>query len=212
MIKKTLALSLIFFGAAASVSGAPVYIEKGINIGLNLSSLSGRGLDLNWNIKAGLTAGVTLTFPLADFFAIQPGIFYSQKGARYQETFEEGTVRTTMVLNYLDIPVVARLSLPQAPEAGIRPYIMGGASYSLKLTSKIRTDLIDYYETPLEEGDVEGLKKSGINLVLGAGVDFLSPNGRFLFEVRYSRSLQTISTEGPDIRLNVFSIIAGFSF
>jgi len=212
MIKKTLALSLIFFGAAASVSGAPVYIEKGINIGLNLSSLSGRGLDLDWKTKVGFTAGGTLTFPLSDFFAIQPGIFYSQKGARYQDVFAEGTVRTSMFLNYFDIPVVARLSLPLGMDSKIRPYLLGGASYSLKLSSKIRTDLVDYYETPLEEGDVEGIKKSGTNLVLGAGVDLLSPSGRFLFEVRYSRSLQTISTEGPDIRLNVFSIIAGFSF
>jgi hypothetical protein len=107
---------------------------------------------------------------------------------------------------------VARIALPLGPEGQYRPYVLGGASYSLKLSSKLQTDYVDYYETPIEEGTLEGLKKSGLNLILGGGFDFAIQNGRLLLEARYSRSLATISAEGQEIRLNVVSILVGFLF
>lgn len=209
--KRIFCLGLMLSVLGGGVAAAPSTSEVGIIVGMNLSKLTG-DVDVPWKTKGGVMAGFTLTLPLTSFFAIQPGLFYSQKGAQLKEEFTEGTVRTAMRLSYLDIPLVARLALPLGPDIGFRPYVLGGASYSLKLSATLRTDLIDYYETPLEEGKVEGLKGGGTNLVFGGGFDYLTRYGRFLFEARYSKSLQSISNEGIDLRLSVLSLIVGFSF
>jgi hypothetical protein len=210
MMKRMLALGVLVLAAAGPAASA--YVEKGIILGINLSNLTGKDLGVDWRTKAGFFGGFALTLPLADFFSIQPGIFYSQKGARHEEPFDSGKIRTQMRLSYFDLPVVARIALPLGPEGQYRPYVLGGASYSLKLSSKLQTDYVDYYETPIEEGTLEGLKKSGLNLILGGGFDFAIQNGRLLLEARYSRSLATISAEGQEIRLNVVSILVGFLF
>jgi hypothetical protein len=200
----------------SAVAGAPkteaAVIEKGILLGMNISRLSGRTMDLDWKAKSGFTGGLVLTFALTDFFALQPGVFYSQKGALYEEPYEGQTLRTAMRLSYLDFPLVARLSLPLGFEGSVRPYILGGASYSLKMGAKLRAVLIGDYETPIDEVELTGFKKGGGNLVLGAGVDLAVQSGRIVFEGRYSRSLGTISTEGEDVGISLLSILVGFAF
>lgn len=213
MRKRIAALVLVALGSAALASAAQA-VETGIILGLNLSRLSGRVLDLNWGTKGGFTAGAVVTFSLTDFFALQPGLFFAQKGGLHEEPYEGGKLRLAMRLSYFDLPILARLSLPLGAEAKFRPYLLGGVSYSLKLSAKFRTDFIDEYEleNTLDESPVEGLKNGGLNAVFGAGFDSRISNGRFLFEGRFSRSLSTISTEGLNLRLAVFSILVGFSF
>jgi hypothetical protein len=213
MTRKIISLLIIVSGTAALASAAPA-VEPGVVLGLNLSRLSGQVIGLNWGTKGGFTGGAVLTFSLTDFFAIQPGLLYSQKGGRYEEPYEGGKIRMTLRFSYIDLPVVAKLALPLGEEAAFRPYVLGGASAGLRIGSKLRTDLVDPYdyEENLDESQVEGVKSFVLSLVLGAGLDFRIQNGRLLLECRYSRGLSSAFSEGPSSRLSTFSILAGFSF
>lgn len=213
MTRKIVALFLAVAASSTLASAAPA-VEPGVVLGLNLSRLSGQVIGLNWGTKGGFTGGGVLTFSLTDFFAIQPGLFYSQKGGRYEEAFEDGKIRMTLRFSYFDLPVVVRLGVPLGEEAAFRLYLLGGASASLKIGAILRTDFVDAYdyEENLDESPVEGMKGLALNLVAGAGFDFRIPNGRLFLECRYSRGLSSAFAEGLSSRLSVLSILAGFSF
>jgi len=213
MKKKIVALAVILLGVAALAWSAPT-VEPGILFGMNLSKLSGQVFGMDWKAKSGFTVGAVLTFSLADLFAIQPGIFYGQKGGIHEEPYEEGKLRAAMRLSYFDFPVVARLSLPLGAEAKFRPYILGGIGASLKMGAKLRTEYIDEYELEnlIDESTVKGLKAFGTFLVFGAGFNYMISDYRLVFEVRSSRSLSTISSEGLDLKLGVLAILIGVSF
>ncbi|MBM3293841.1 MAG: PorT family protein [Candidatus Aminicenantes bacterium] len=213
MKTKIAALGMIVLGFAADGPAAPA-VEPGIVLGLNMSRLSGPGLGVDWETKGGFTAGAVLTFSLTDFFALQPGLFYAQKGGLSEEPLANGKVRLALRLSHLDLPLIARLSAPTGPEAKFRPYLLGGASYSLKLSATLRTDLVDEYdmETTIDESPAEGLKSGGFNAVLGGGFEVTISNYRFLAEVRYSRGLSTLMADGSDLRQSVTSILFGFVF
>jgi len=214
-ILSPLLIVLVIVLAAASISAAaPADIEKGIKPGINLSSFSSKVLGFDWKISVGFTAGFSLSIPLTSFFAIQPELFYSQKATVHKDAVEGGTLRSTMKLSYLDLPVLARISIPIGSEAQVRPYFLGGASFSLKVGAKLLIDYVNSYgyATPIEEDTVEGLKSTNFNFVLGAGIDFAVQGGRILIEGRYSRPFSTLSTEGLNIRLSVISILVGYLF
>jgi hypothetical protein len=216
MMKKIFCLGLILSGAAAAVPAlaAPsVGFETGIVAGLNLSRFGGKDTSLGYKMKPGFVGGFLFSITFGDYFALQPGILYSQKGAILSEETDQGTLRTTMAVSYVDIPLVARLGIPFGEENSTRVYALGGLSLSLKLKGHVMVDLVqDDFPSPLEDTPIEGFKSVGFNAVVGGGFDFAVKGGRLFFEGRYSHSLQTLSSEGFDYRFSVLSITAGFSF
>ena len=65
-------------------------------------SFSSEGESLNLDSKAGLTFGVMSNIPLRKFFSFQPALNYVQKGFNFTE---EGEEKTTLKLNYLELPL-----------------------------------------------------------------------------------------------------------
>jgi len=213
MTKKLIAYGLIALVAAASAVPARAAVEMNIAAGLNLSRLTGRGTTIPWTNRFGFAGGFFVTLTAGDNFSIQPGFLYSQKGAVLEETIPEGTLQTMMVFSYFDFPLVARLGLPLGEGGSFRIYVLGGASYCLKLKSSVRVDLIrDDFPTGLEDSPAEGFKAGGFAAVAGGGFDFAVKGGRLLLEFRYSRDLKTISSQGQDIRFTALTILFGYSF
>jgi hypothetical protein len=214
MIKRIIAAGLIVLCAAAAAPASPVIVETNIVLGLNLCRFEGKDMDIKFDLKAGFTAGALWSLYLTDFFGVQSGLMYSQKGGIFKTAVESGTLRSKMAFSYLEVPLVAKLGYLPRAEAAFRIYALGGASYGVKLSSRIVLDLIrEGMETPIDDAKLDGYKAGTFNGIAGAGFEFaVKGGGLLIFEGRYSKSLATISSEGVDHRFTVLSFLAGYSF
>lgn len=216
MIKRFIAAGVIGLCAAAAAPAlaSSVIVDTNIVLGLNVCRFEGRDMDTKFDLKAGFTGGALWSFYPADFFGIQAGLMYSQKGGIFKTEIDSGTLRTKMAFSYLEVPLVAKIGFLPRAEAAFRIYALGGASYGLKLNSRVSLDLVrEGIETPIDDAKLEGYKSGTVNGIAGAGFEFAVKGGGLLsFEGRYSKSLATISSEGVDHRFTVFTFLAGYSF
>ncbi len=212
MIRRLIAFGAILLAAAAAAP-AQVTVETDIALGLNLCKFQGKDMDVKFDVKAGFMAGALWSVRPSNFFAVQSGLVYSQKGGVYHTKIDSGDLRSLLAFSYLEIPLVAKLGYMPRDEAPFRVYLLGGASYGLKLSSRIRLDLVqEGLETPIDDAKLDGYKSGASNWIAGGGFDIWVKGGRIFFEGRYSESLATVSSEGLDHRFKVLSFIAGYSF
>jgi hypothetical protein len=209
--KITLAVLTVFLLAASA--RASVLVEKGVFFGVGLSGFTGTGISSVWSNKTGMMGGVSLTFAFTDYFALQTELYFVQKGATNQVTGSGGILKNTMDIGVLELPVLAKLSLPLG-ELRFRPYVLGGVSYGLKLSANLATVLDDGsgYETQVGDADVIGMKKASLSYVLGAGGEFLAPNSRLNVELRYTNTFGSILTEGTPVHSRVIYLLVGYFF
>jgi len=216
MIRRTIAAGMLvwFAAAAAPALASSVIVDTNFVLGMNLCRFEGKDMDTKFDLKAGFTGGGLLSVYPADFFGVQAGLMYSQKGGIFKTEIDSGTLRTKMAFSYLEVPVVVKLGFLPREEAALRVYVLGGASYGLKLNSRISLDLVqEGIETPIDDAKLEGYKSGTVNGIAGAGFEFAVKGGGFLsFEGRFSKSLATVSSEGVDHRFTVFTFLAGYSF
>jgi len=213
MTRRLSALVLTVLIAAALAPASPVVADKGIFIGLGLTGLKGTGLGNAWNVKTGMLGGFALTLGFSDAFALQPEIYFIQKGAVSESRGSGGILRSTMDIGILQVPLLAKLSL-KLGDSYIRPYVIGGASADVKIYANISTILDDgsSYETQISDATVEGLHPVTFSWIGGAGVDFRSPEGRLTAEIRYSRTFGSITKEGAAVFATALSISLGYYF
>lgn len=190
--------------AAFMVAAAPVdaQVRVGARVGANFANLSGDDAD-GFNSKTGLYVQGVVGFPMGDFFGIETGLAYTQKGA-----FEEhGDHEDEIDLTYLEIPVLFRANF--SAEA-FQPHLLVGPSVAFNIGC---TSSEGNVETDCDDDDDTEIKGTDIGLIVGAGVDF--PMGRMALTLDgfYNIGLTSIddSVEDNDIRNEVWTIAAGIS-
>jgi hypothetical protein len=190
-MKKLLAiLCAIGLITAAGVNTAKAQspVNFGLRAGLNFANFN----DLDGekpDSRTGLMVGGYLNFkvPMSPI-SIQPEVLYSQKGAE-----EAGT---TIELDYLEIPVLAKFSFapgPATPHVYFGPYV--GFVLKSEVSSGGASADIDNTQT-----DFGGIVGAGLDLNLG--VTELNAG------VRYGFGL-TDAFDGGQGKNGVFSIVAG---
>ena len=187
------------------ISGA-LEIGGGPKVGLNVANLHGddAGSALT---KIGFCAGAFLNVGLNNVFSFQPEVIYAQKGARWTGNNPYyGTVEAKVSFDYLEIPLLLRLSWP-SPGKTI-PYFCMGGFYATNLSAVASVRVMGLFT----KEDIEDIKSSDYGLVFGAGLDFMLSQCKFFGEVRYTLGLTTIDDTGYDIKTNALSIAAGYSF
>ncbi|MGC4234108.1 MAG: porin family protein [Niabella sp.] len=147
-------------------------VQIGVRAGVNFSNISGTyedGDKIEDNkLLPGFHAGITFDIPVADEFAIQPGLLFSTKGVHYKD----GDDSYKTIPYYAEIPVNF-LYKPELGKGhlllGVGPYVaygLGGKwkfkyngeteSGKLKFKDDISDDdwdsLRDYYGKPLDFG------------------------------------------------------------
>jgi hypothetical protein len=174
------------------------YSQYGIRGGLALSTVTGDDKSLPLSIitgvngsgtidpisRTGFTGGVSYKIGLILGLAVEPGVYYVQGGAVYEipntPMVSDGqpvTVsgKVTQKLDYLQIPVVAKFTLPIPI---VSPYIEAGMAYSLLLSANMNYDLTasnngTSQSVSNEQENRGDFSKSDISLVLGVGVEFI---------------------------------------
>jgi len=202
----------------AGAHSASAQFSIGPRLGLNLANVALSG-DLNGNsdtkILAGVQVGVAATIGLADKFAFQPALLYSQKGFKQENTETEtigGSTYTASItakanFNYLEVPL--NFVFTTGGENGFQlfagPYLaygVGGqteSKYSIKDSNGITYDSGSNTRT-VEFADKEGSDDysyvRGLDLGLNGGLGYRQ--GPFQAQVGYSLGLSNLIPKNED--------------
>ena len=207
---------LVIFSANADAQGT--VIKAGVKGGMNLSSLRGDDIDLieqdlgvGIDTRVGFAAGGFVSISPHEMFAIQPEfIMFSQKGS----SSDLGGVDFHFILDYLDVPILAKLMIPT--QSSVAPNIFAGPAMSFNLRSKLKA------EGPEGSAEID-LKEAGwdtkavdFGFVFGGGLDVGAGMSKLTFDLRYTLGLTKVwevqDYGEVDARNGAFSFMVGYSF
>jgi hypothetical protein len=160
-------------------------VRAGIKGGFNASTLYYENAKNNdRKERYGFHGGVYAQIPAGQFFAIQPELLYSAKGAsaNYNALGLQG--RNTFRLNYLELPVLATFKLGNAVEIQAGPYV----SYLLNTNVTSTGDIANGTTT---------LNRDNFNRTdYGIAGGFNLYAGKALIGLRYAQGLKNIADGG----------------
>jgi len=192
-------------------------IKGGLKIGASSAKLYGDDVTnlealLGEDLKSrfGFSVGGFITFDIIEMFAIQSEVLYTMKGLTYEEEIMGDTLKVWLKLDYLEIPVLAKITIPT--QGSVKPSLFAGPAVAIKISGKVKAE----FAGDSDEEDIEDMKGTDFGLVIGGGLDFglgASGTGSLSIDIRYSLGLSSISEfEGEDIKNGVFSLMVGYSF
>ena len=172
--------------------------------------------------RTGAQVGVYMMLPMGNRIAVQPELHYIQKGAAITTNEVNGGVPagTTLSLKtaYFEVPLLLRLDMAD-PSASLQPFVVAGPSVAyrssceLTLESGTASAGTKCGENPDQSEDP--FKKVDYSAMAGAGLAANVMGRPASLQVRYSRSLSSITSEnsGSDKPKNsVISLLVGFGF
>jgi hypothetical protein len=184
----------------------------GFKFGMNMANWYGKDVRDSYTdlkTKTGFITGVFVNLKVFNMLSVQPEILFTQKGT----TASAFGISLKTKADYVELPVLVKFSLP--PISGFSPNAYIGPAVAIK----IRGVGIVKSGGAKEKENIEDLATLDFGLAFGTGVEyaatflkFLGP-AIFLFDVRYTMGLMSVSTqENVSIRNGVFSILFGLGF
>lgn len=200
-------------------------VSYGVKAGLNVASLTGDLEDMD--PRLGFHAGVFAEIRLSEKFSLQPELLFSQQGAK-ESYFDQGSFDgfsyvekddTTFMLNYINIPILAKIYLTDkfSFEAGPQISLLMSARYKYNYMAEayFNGELI---ESEYESGS-ESIKDEIKNLDFGLNLGFsYAINSNFSVQTRYVFGLSNIVKESDfddddfSIKNGVFQFSIGYKF
>ena len=200
-----LALTLV---VVATVTASAQEREFGIKAGANFAVLAldeGGGIDYDRRIAAG--GGAFFVLPVARHLSVQIEGLFTPRGAKLFE--EELRATSTLLLDYLDFPVLARVEGPRLGSF----HLFAGPYFGVRVgaTRQIASSGRGFTAGSREDmGDEVERFESGI--IAGGGVHI---GRRWLVDARYSWGLSTVNSDTSDglrFKSRAFSTMIGFRF
>jgi len=192
-----------------STINAQAEFRLGAKAGVNFAKLTGDAVE-DVDGRTGFHLGGVVEIPFAERWSVQPEILYSQQGAQSKE--EEGGIEfeDKLILDYINIPVMAKFYLTDALSLEAGPQFGFNAKAENEFT--VEGDGVDVEETDDISDDV-----NGFDLGAGIGAAYRLPMGIF-FQARYVLGLSNIP-EGSDedgidddLTNSVLSLSVGYKF
>lgn len=184
--------------APASAQGLTTGVKGGVNFSSVKFDSSGGDLTLDWRI--GAVVGGFVRFPMLSWLELQPEVLYSVKGGKR----EEFGVSSSVLLDYLEVPVLARIPLGGASKY----FAVAGPYVGFRMRARTRTE----FSGSTEEVDIsDSVERMDFGLAVGGGVEF----GSIILDGRYSFSLSDIDADASDDasgKNRVVSVTVGFRF
>lgn len=196
---------LLFFAIAGFLAcSINAQIGLGVKAGVNFSSMITDIEDMSSDFMTGYNVGVIANLPLKEKLSIQPGIFYSVKGTKY-DNYYLGKVTNT--LNYVEVPVNVVFKLGQ-DNLKILPFLGPYIAYGIGGTYKSE-DYNEEYDIKWGSSEEDSYKPLDYGLNLGVGVQM----SKLLISGQYGFGLANIS-DVPNYseKLGVISISLGYMF
>lgn len=193
-----------FFSTEKSDEG----ITFGIRAGLNMSNMtfSEDGISGSPDSRTSFHVGVTADIPLMQSLYVQTGLFFQNKGYK----FDSDNYTQTAKPMYFEIPVLAsyRYDFSDAMQLQVNfgPYFGYGIGGKIKEESDYDNDEIDFF------GDKEddGCKRFNCGLQVGAGLTF---SNHLYLGFSYQFGLSNISHESDfSLKDKNYMISLGYNF
>ncbi len=186
-------------------------VTAGFKGGLNGADVS-FDPEVDTGLRVGFIGGGALAFGLHPSFAIQGEVLFSQKGTEVDDEVEG--VSATLGVNYIEIPLLAKVMIP----AGVvTPIFYAGPAVAFEASCSLSGD-IDGIEVDIDcddpLADVQR-KKTDFGLVGGAGLEIGTGPVAFTVEGRYNLGLVNIDDTGDpgsSAKLRTFSLLVGLLF
>lgn len=231
-MKKIIMLAVLtagmVFSATAQESGF------GVRASLNLSNVNNKydgevgsgesksDYENDFKNRVGFKIGVIYDWGISESFYIQPGLYFTTRGAKIKESEEDYKYEEKWKLNYLQLPILAsyRIALSDNVKWHINagPYVAVGVGGKVKweVTDDGDTDKGDYkaFGTADEDSDQEkgGLKRFDAGLSFGTGVSI----NKFYVGLTYDLGLVNAADKDAwkdyKMRNRNFSIGIGYNF
>ena len=201
--------SLLLLAAALLVTlPATAQTTFGLKAGLNTSFFSGddagdSGTDIGeTQPRLGLVGGAVLRYNVNPGFALQAEALYSQKGDVLNAFDEDGGDLVTQ-LDYVEVPVMARISAPLGTTLDGGVTLGGYAGFPVR--SRVSDDLG-------EVDDIEARTDYGLLLGLDAGSGPYYIEGRYTLGLAKPIEFDTVLGTDPDLRNQTVSLTFGVRF
>jgi hypothetical protein len=210
---KRFALSIVL-ALTIAVSAVPqgqAGMAFGVKGGVSLSHVNA---DLfGTQNRTGFVGGVYGAFDLSPHLGVQPELLYVRKGARLFSTdvtiggITFGSVGTTLDVDYVEVPVLLRVSLPTAGPVDAR--LLAGPVVSFKANEQLSTTgLIDVtLPSNLTKTTDFGIAVGGAVAVRNGALDVVA-EGRYTFGLTNISSLPF----GGDVKNGAFYATLGLEF
>mgnify|MGYP003109005581 FL=1 len=201
----------VFFIAVLAVFGVTATqaqeVRLGAKGGVNFSSFSGDGFDA-FDDPEGRTSfhiGAFAEIPVSERFSIQPEVLYSGQG--FDLVSREGADDTEVQLDYINVPVMAKVYLIEGLYAEAGPQI----GFNVKNEIDSDPDDAGSGEIAINEDVI-----NDIDFSVGVGAGYRFNNGLFL-NARYNFGLTDVFNNedlliDSDAKNSVFAVSAGYSF
>ncbi|MEO0560253.1 MAG: porin family protein [Bacteroidota bacterium] len=161
-------------------------VDLSARLGLNTSSIVlSEGTTSDRGARLGFVAGVTADYPISPLVGIHAEILYSQKGSTQE--VPAGTVTST--LDYLEVPILAQVTIPAVEYLDLA--VVAGPAISTKLSAGISCDF------PCVEG---ADRTKSVNLSGAVGLSAAS--GPFGVDVRLTRGVGSVFPDDDPVFQN----------
>lgn len=197
----TIAGLLLFVGSSSAFAqGLTTGVRGGVNLSTTATSGEEGGLRPDWQLRP--VVGAFATWRATSWIDLQPEVLYAMKGAKG----EEFDITSKLLLDYLEIPVLARISRGLS-RAGSW-YVAGGPAFGYLLRARTRAD----FGGATEEIDVsDEVEEFDFGVVVGGGIEFR----RMIVDARYTHGLADIDKDTSDevkISNRAVSLTVGVKF
>lgn len=193
-MKKHCAFFVLFI-FISSIELAHAQLGVGLKAGVNVANQKGTNLDYEIDLKSltGFHAGGYVHYFFSDPIAVQVEILFSQKGSKWDDSFNSAKD----ILSYIDIPLLIRYQILKFLN------VHAGPQFGFLMSAKTK------YDDGYDEDAKDWYKSTDVGLALGA-------EGNLPFRInitlRYILGLNNIATEelGNTWKNNVFQVSVGF--
>lgn len=189
---------------ALGQSGGVLDTKSGLRVGGTFMTFGGDDAPSDLDRRGGWLLGGFAVFDVTGPFALQPELNYVQKGAES----ESGGSTVTTKLNYIELPILAKIQTPSAGLVSPSVFLGPSAALNIKAEQEVGSSTSDI------DDDIRGFD---LGAVFGVGVDANVGVGTLLVDARYSLGLIDISddddlAEEPSLRNQGFMLTVGYAF
>jgi hypothetical protein len=187
---------LLFVGVLVLTGAAVASAQQrqiGLKAGVSLATLEPRADAVapgSYDVRTGLTGGVYAVFPVHRRLALQIEALFTEKGGTQpldDPRIIQGTVAERLRFQYLDLPVLARLTGPRIGSASLHAF--GGPSFGIRTSASYQTAFAGAGDFGIEYDIASEVRRFDMALSAGLGADIGS---RLVIDGRYSWGLRDV--------------------
>ena len=233
-------ISLFLFAVLLAAPASLAQPSFGIKAGLNVADLvvddellddGGEFGTVDKQPRLGIVGGLTADLPFTPVLGVRAEVLYAQKGLVQEYNFDEGpdgepfSGKQIIQLDYLEIPILARYSIPL--QDGLEVGLLAGPVPAFLLSEGFACggDYNDFeiFDDFCDDPDVFEDDDTFESFDLGGALGLTVGAGPFSVDARYTRGFMDVINrdlfDDPDItddqmdtRNSVFSITAAYRF